>query len=146
MTTEQLCMKLKRLYQIIGENENVDIEKYFTCLHFQEVSSNYESGVYIYSDEKGYHWASVGDRGGIDEEIILDDFNDIFFKQCWGLVSTLSTEFARNNRVKGKDWRRIMFSKRLELLSKVSMEYYEKGKDIIDEILEKNPYDDELLG
>ncbi len=85
MTTQEVSKKIKELYQIIGKNQQIDIEKYFSQLHFQIVSPDYEHGVYIFSDEKGYHWAAVGDRGGIDEEIVSKDIDEIFLNSVGDL-------------------------------------------------------------
>ncbi len=58
----------------------------------------------------------------------------------------MSIDYAAKNKIEGKDWRRIIFTKQLELLSNINEKYYQLGEKMLDEILENNPYNDELLG
>lgn len=130
------------LLKIITSSE---ITKYTSGIHFFEGYENSEPGIYVFYDGICYHWVSVGDRGGIDEKIDSEYIDDIIFKVVWGITSSISTEYARNNKVKGKDWRRTMFPKRLELLKQIDIDYYKKGEEIINNILKNNPYNDKLL-
>lgn len=145
--TMQMKDEIKKLYNII--NDGVD-EKYriedMDNIFFEESNPSKAPGTYIYEDSLGYHLDIVGDRGGIAEAKTTTNLEDIYFELCWTLASSISTLYAGENHEKGKDWRRIMFEKRIQLLKSISSDFAERGKQIIDEILENAPYDDELLG
>ena len=48
------------------------------------------------------------------------------------------------NREKGKDWRRILFAKQLEMLRIIGNRFYIKRSNEIQEILKSNPYNDNI--
>jgi len=114
-------------------------------MYFSPVYNDSVPGMYVFSDEKGYHFAAVGDRGGIDEDKISEDIDDIYFTICENLSFDIAMNYARDHREKGKDWRRIIFSKQLAILSQISDNYHNKGKKMISDILKESPYDDKLF-
>lgn len=144
--TEMEC-DIKTLFKRINDSVK---EEYRTNelenLYFQESDDDYLPGTYVFSDKEGYHLDYVGDRGGIVEKNIIEDIDKLYFELCWELASTISTDYASKNREKGKDWRRVMFAKRLELLGSASDSFIPYGQKKIDEILSQSPYDDKLLG
>ena len=138
--------KIKELLSTIERGVEKEDRVENDNLFFQQRNENYLPGTYVYVDEKGYHIDYVGDRGGIVDKKMYTVIEDMFFQLCWEKVSPISIKFASKNREKGKDWRRIMFNKRLELLKMTNNNYYEQGKEIINSILAENPYNDTLLG
>lgn len=140
----------KNVSELHSKINNGTEEEYRTQINgnlfFKESNANYLPGTYVYASEDGYHIDAVGDRGGIVCEKKFKDIEDVYFELCWDLVSSISINYASRNRVDGKDWRRIMFSKRLSLLENMGIQYYQRGKTVIDNILLENPYNDELLG
>jgi len=59
-----------------------------------------------------------------------------------GVVSKMAMEFELNNRVVGQDFRRLYFSKMIDLLGRLSPSWRGKVKEEIEEILERSPYVD----
>ena len=145
LNLQEVEKKVKNMFSKMEESVE---EKYRVKndLFFIESIPNYLPGTYVYVDEKGYHMDFVGDRGGIVAEEIYTEINDLLFQLCWDRASSISIEFAAKNKESGKDWRRIMFKKILELLKILSDNYYEQGKEKINIILSENPYNDSLLG
>lgn len=145
--TKQIENEITKLFNIINngieeEYRIIDMNSIF----FEESNPAKAPGTYVYADSMGYHLDIVGDRGGVVEEIIKKNVDDLYFELCWTLSSSISTLYAGKNRIKGKDWRRIMFAKRVQLLENINSDFAKKGKILIDEILENAPYDDKLLG
>jgi len=145
--TRQIENEIKKLFN----NINNSVEEEYRIINtnnmfFEESDPAKEPGTYVYADSAGYHLDIIGDRGGIAEEKIIDNLEDLYFELCWTLVSSISTLYASKNRIKGRDWRRIMFAKRIELLENLNFDFGKKGKTLVDEILENAPYNDELLG
>ena len=132
----EICEGVEDEFQTMGIDD----------IYFQESTPNGRPGAYVFPDEKGYHLDSVGERGGIIEQRLFNNFSDICFELCWSLCSSISIKYASKNRIKGEDWRRVIFPKSIQLLGKISLEFAERGQAEIDKILEENPYDDELLG
>jgi len=146
-TTTEIQKEINGYFSII--NGKIDDAYQISGLHdlfFKESNDNYLPGTYVFSDKEGYHLDMVGDRGGIVENKTFSNIEDLYFELCWQMVSEISTNYASKNRKEGEDWRRIMFSKRIELLNEISEKFALHGKKKIDDILSENPYDDELLG
>lgn len=143
---EEIKKEIDILFSIIDEGVEKEYRVEYNSLFFQQSNEKYLPGTYVYVDEKGYHIDYVGDRGGFVDEKIYTAIEDLYFQVCWEKVSSVSVKFASKNRETGKDWRRVMFEKRLELLKMLDINFYEKGKKMIGEILLENPYNDTLLG
>lgn len=64
----------------------------------------------------------------------------------WNVVEIFSfdiaMEYAMNNREKGKDFRRALFKKELEIYSLFGEQFEKRKKNELDEILKRNPYND----
>lgn len=145
--TVQIENEIKKLF----DNINNGVEEEYRIMDmsgifFEESNPAKAPGTYVYADSVGYHLDIVGDRGGIVEERTINKLEDLYFELCWTLSSSISTLYASKNRVKGRDWRRIMFTKRVQLLENTNSDFVIKGKILIDEILKNAPYNDELLG
>lgn len=140
MNTSQLKDVIKKDLTKI----NVDIEAE-TTISFSATLGNRSPGDYIFADKQGFHFVSIGDRGKIEAETTYHNLDDILFAVYWLITSRLSVVFAKENRKQGEDWRRKMFPKRLELLKMLGDIYYLKGQVKINQILEENPYNDELF-
>ena len=115
-------------------------------VYFKKGRDDFPSGTYVYSDERGYHIEYIGDKGGIVDKYDSDSFLEINFRICNELITSIAFKFCVDNREPGKDGRRILFKKELELLSIIGEEYYQMGNERINNILQENPYDDDLLG
>jgi hypothetical protein len=144
MEIENEVLKLfSNINQSLEEEYKIDSN---SCIFFKKSNQDFPSGTYVYSNEQGYHIDAIGDRGGIVDEKLYNDLEEVFFRLCWDVISSISISYASKNRISGYDWRRIMFKKRLDILQTLGESFYQKGKIMIEEILKENPYDDELLG
>jgi hypothetical protein len=59
-------------------------------------------------------------------------------------TSMMAFDYAKNNNTKGRDIRRIAFSKQLELMKAIGDEYKQKLENEINEYLKEHPFQDEL--
>lgn len=114
-------------------------------IYFSEQLGNHAPGDYFFVNDKGFHCVSIDDRGNIEPEVTYHNAEDLLFVLYWGITADLAIEYARLNQMPGKDWRRIMFAKRLDLLQALGEPYYSKGKHAIDEVLANSPYNDALF-
>ena len=115
----------------------------FTCenVFFMEGSENNNEGTYIFNRDNEYHICFV-EKGNIREEIVTQELKEVL----WNVVEVISfnpiMEFAKCNRVKGKDFRRAFFAKEKEIFSLFGKDFQERKDKEIEEILKKNPYND----
>lgn len=144
MKIEDIETIVKSDLEKIGINLNDEKEKGSIC--FSKTLGNHAPGNYVYIDEDWFYLVSIGDRGKIEERVKSQKVEDVLYEIYWGITARISTEYAKINKKKGTDWRRIMLPKRLELLQLMGTQYYLKGKKEVEKILIDNPYNDELLG
>ena len=101
-------------------------------------------GEYAYSDNEGYHYASV-ERGVKNMHKITNDLFEIAYWIYSDVTFRMSVEFEYKNRIKKQDPRRLYFKKQLELLGVVGDKFRKRGEIAIDEILKISPYDDSIF-
>ena len=69
--------------------------------------------------------------------------DDLFYAVFKDITHTMAMWYEAYNRIENQDFRKILFSKQIELLSKICPEYAIKRQKEINEILTKYPYIDE---
>lgn len=124
-------------------DENL-IENTINNIHFYVGNGHCEPGIYLYEESDKYYYLEVGDRGGINAEIKTPNLEYILYKIYSNVTFNIAIKFAMENAQKGKDWRRILFAKQLEMLRCIGEIYYKKRFEEIEMILSKDPYEDEL--
>ena len=127
--------------QTIAEKDEIYIE--LDILFSEKLPKNFE-GIYVYSDDGGYHYASI-ERGIMNMHRITDDLFEISYWIYSHKTFWMSVNFERKNRIDNQDTRRLIFKKRLELLSLVGENYRKRGEIDIDETLKNNPYNDSIF-
>jgi hypothetical protein len=88
----------------------------------------------------------------------LKIFMDFFFREndsvenrglslfsCFPCLFSLC-DFELKHRVKGKSFRRLLFSKEIELMRALNVQWEVRKRNEINEILAKAPYDDAIEG
>lgn len=141
--TNELEIKIKDGYsklQAMAEKDGIYIE--LDILFSEKLPINFE-GIYVYSDDGGYHYASI-ERGMMNMHRITDNLFEISYWIYSHITFWMSVNFERNNRIDNQDARRLIFKKRLELLSLVGENYRKRGEIDIDETLINNPYNDTI--
>ena len=96
---------------------------------------------HIEADAAALHYVVV-ERGKELEHVTTCDIDELLWHVFQSVTFDLASDFAVKHRVEGRDFRRTLFSKQLELLAALSPEWarrealYQKG------VLYRNPYDD----
>lgn len=69
-----------------------------------------------------------------EEEVLWIILNEILFQ--------VALDYAIQNRIPGKDFRRKLFEKEIELFSKFGVNFGRRKDEEINEILKRRPYND----
>jgi hypothetical protein len=88
-----------------------------------------------------YHFVVV-ERGSELRRSSTNDLDELLYWVFSGVASKMASRFELRNRRHGEDFRRQMFSRRLELLNLLSPAWAEKEKARLDEILSRHPFRD----
>jgi len=110
-------------------------------IYFSEENEHGFEGTYIYVSEGKYKTASV-EKGIIKTKEEYENFDDVLWFVLNVVVFSVALEYASKNREKGKDFRRVLFKKEVELCSMFGAHFEKRINDEIREILEKHPYVD----
>ncbi len=146
LTTRELKCHVNKLYaKIKSISEEADIFEPLTVFFAPNISSNYP-GDYCYSDKKGYHFFSIGDRGKRNPEKVTKSLIEISYWIVKNPIRLMSINYEAKNRIKGQDYRRLIFQKELHLFKILGKAYMQKAECEINEILKNYPFCDDLLG
>lgn len=133
LSTIELEKYIKR--EITNKLNDVNWEK----INFREGNENSTEGTYIFSGDDGYHILFT-EKGKVREDKIMIEKKEVL----WCVVNIFSfdiaMEYAMSNREKERDFRYGLFSKEIEICLLFGEEFEKRKKFEIEEILNKNPY------
>ena len=135
LDTKQLEKIIRNKIIMVVPNANLN------QINFCVGTDNSPEGTYVYTKNNCYHFLYT-EKGQIKEHKELDTLDDVLWNVLDIVIFEIAMDFAMKNRVSGKDFRRILFAKEIELYSKFGKKFLSKKKKEVDEILKKNPYID----
>jgi hypothetical protein len=94
-----------------------------------------------YSDDDGYHYRYF-ERGILRQDEATSDLSEITFIALESSVHPLASRYECKHRIKGQDFRRLLFEKELQYFSIIGEEYKRKIEAKINKVLESVPYKD----
>lgn len=98
---------------------------------------------HIEVDHRGYHYVVV-ERGQERSRKTTHDFDELLYWIFDHITFVLSCDYELNHRVTNQDSRRILFSKQIELLNRLSPYWAQLELREHQSILLKYPYSDNL--
>lgn len=102
-----------------------------------------DGAAHVEFDGHFYHYVSC-ERGRENEHRIASGEDEILYWLLSDIVFDLACDFELKHRVKGKSSRRLLFSKELELMRALNVQWEVRKRNEINEILLRAPYDDEI--
>ncbi|PKA14324.1 Imm63 family immunity protein [Leptospira haakeii] len=103
-----------------------------------------EEGLCVDRDLWGYYHFKYIERGHASTDRKTKDPNDILYWLYQSATFENACKYELINRMEKQDFRRILFEKQLSLLKSIGIEYYERHKKEISDILVKYPYRDSV--
>ncbi len=92
----------------------------------------------------GKHHYVVTERGRELERRSTESEDEVLYWLVSVLVFELATKYELEHRVPGRDPRRLLFAKEIELMERANPEWAERTRQKIRDILKKYPYKDGL--
>lgn len=86
----------------------------------------------------------VSERGHEFERIESSNPYEIMFHIFCHITHEMASNYELKNRISDQDFRRIMFSKQLEILGLIDFEWRIKYQEHLDKILKEHPYNDTI--
>lgn len=123
---------------IISEINPIEEIINFKELNFTKNTSGSEEGVYVFSDQQGYHFV-YSERGNETKHKTTDSLFEITFWTINYLVGSIALEMMRKNLKEVKNQRKYIYEQRLHYLGMVGENYKKAGEIEIDELLKENP-------
>lgn len=134
-TTKELEKSIKqKIYEKIPDI-NLQI------INFAEGSDNSLEGIYVFTENDKYIFMFT-EKGKTIERKVLDEEIELLWSILNIVLFKKAMEYATANRQNGKDFRRALFTKEIELFSLFGDEFKKRKTDEIEGILLKNPYND----
>jgi len=95
---------------------------------------------HIEIDEIGYHYV-VSERGTEFRRDTTRNLHTLLYWIFKGIVFEMASEYELNHRKPEEDFRRLLFSKNLELFKKLDNQWYAWEKEDIKNVLNETPYE-----
>lgn len=131
---KEIRSKVLELGQQIGLNENSTLYPMFS-----EPDKVFNEGASIYVTSAQYHYI-IFERGNISKHYKSEKIEEILYPLFKSITIVLASKYELKHRNGNEDTRRLRWEKQLELLKIVDIEFYEKRKKEIEEILKAFPY------
>jgi len=96
---------------------------------------------HIEIDSRGFHYVVV-ERGQEQRRVTTRDEDELLWLVFQSVTFSLAGCFELRNRASRRDWRRIMFSRQVELLAQLSPTWAAREVNNHLDILRKYPFDD----
>lgn len=135
LTTDELERKIKKCIAEVLPNITL------TQINFSVGTDTSPEGTYIYAQNDKYHVVFT-EKGKIRTHKELDTEEETLWNVLDVILFDIAMEYAIRNQVQGQDFRRILFTKEIELYSQFGDNYKTRKIKEINEILQKNPYYD----
>lgn len=110
-------------------------------IHFKEGNEKSAEGTYIFCQNDKYH-VLYSEKGQVRQDKFISEKEEVLLYVLDRISFNVAMKYAMQNKEEGKDFRRALFEKQLEIYSLFG-EKIEKNKRLeIEEILKRNPYND----
>lgn len=110
-------------------------------INFKEGNKSSIEGTYIFNRNNKYHILYT-EKGNIKEDRITLEKEEVLLTVIEIISFNIAMEYAIKNKEEGKDFRRVLFKKEIEIYSLFGEKFETKKRKEIDEILKNNPYND----
>jgi len=117
-------------------------EVYLKNIYFCKGYKNSTEETYVFSKDGNYHFMFT-EKGRISEDREINDETEVLWNVLNAVLFGISMEYALENRIEGKDFRRPLFKKEIELYSMFGDNFKQRKSEEIQEILIENPSEDE---
>jgi len=88
-----------------------------------------------------YHWVVI-ERGQVSDRRVFTTLDELLFQVFSSVTFSLACEWELTHRVPGKDCRRAMFLKQIELLDRLEPAWAQRERQHHEEALVSHPFDD----
>jgi hypothetical protein len=109
-------------------------------IHF---SPQHDGSAHVEFDGAEYSYV-VTERGSEFERRRTTDRDELLYWLISDAVFDAACEFEVRNRIEGRDFRRMLFSKKIEFMSAIRPEWATRQRAEIERVLEANSYNDGL--
>ncbi len=113
----------------------------FDNLFFTEGTDNSVEGTYIFNRNNEYH-ILFAEKGKVRSDVVTYEKREVLWNAVEIVCNNIIMQYAICNREKGKDFRRALFKKEVEIFSLFGEDFRKRKIGEIEEILKKNPYND----
>jgi len=124
--------------EIRAKGQLICAPKHLLVVHVSPVG---DGTPYIEVASDGYFYVS-SERGCEIFRKKASSKNELLYFIFKDITWSMANDYELANRIEKQDPRRMIFSKKLELLKKVNPEWESKEKEEINKILRNSPYDD----
>ncbi len=110
-------------------------------INFKEGNKNSIEGTYIFNQNNEYHILYT-EKGKVKEDRVTTEKEELLCYIVEIISFDIAMEYAIKNKEEGRDFRRALFKREIEIYSLFGEKFEKKKRLEIEKILKKNPYND----
>lgn len=110
-------------------------------INFSEGTDDSLEGTYIFFKDNTFH-VLFTEKGKIRKHEVYNKIENVLWDVLEIVLFDVAMDYALKNREEGKDFRRPLFKKEIELYAKFGTKFKNKKIAEINKILMENPYND----
>ncbi len=134
-----MCIEQQELVDLTNSyGEIINAPENLLSIHF----SPRDDGIPYVKVENNKFFYSASERGYLIFEKETADLDEVLYFLFDRITTTMSTDYELKHRVHGRDSRRKIFAKQIELLGQINPMWAERCKKEIAAVLESSPFDD----
>jgi hypothetical protein len=110
-----------------------------------QTAPQHDGSVHVEVTVDAYHYV-VTERGTEFERRRTTDPDELLFWLMSDVTFNLASEYELKHRISGRDFRRLLFQKQIDLMGQLNAEWSERKRHEIQRVLAAHPYDDIACG
>ena len=110
-------------------------------ISFIEGRANSAEGVYVFEKNMQYHILFT-EKGQVREDIVTTEKEEVLWQVVNFFAADMALEYAKKHREEGKDFRRALFQKEIEICALFGEAFEHRRIREVEDILKEHPYVD----
>lgn len=110
--------------------------------YLPQVSCDFIDGQTVYRFKEGAFEILYSERGNKQVICSTEEYSELVYLYIKSVTQSFALAWELNNRIEGQDSRRLWFSKQIELIGRLNLDWASKLESDINQILLQNPYND----
>jgi Immunity protein 63 len=113
------------------------------CSLLPQLTNDSEVRIDVEVDNGTYAWVVI-ERGKERKRRVTRELDDVLYWLIYDVTFSMASDYEFTHRIEAQDFRRVLFTKQIELLERLHHRWAVRAADEINRILSRYPFSDNL--